>query len=198
VHAGIDTHKGSLAVAVIDDAGRPVRRTEVPNTESGFERVVDLLTEQRVSRVGIEGSGNYGRAAAVHLSLLGTMEVVEVPPGLTSRERGGRPGQGKTDPGDATAIARIVAREPSLPQVRLAIGQAADLRALLDYRDELIAERVAMVNRVHVELAGLRPRYHAKLPQLTKPTCLRAARELLEGDDGVRAQLVRRRLDRRH
>lgn len=34
--AGIDTHKDSLAVAVIDDAGRPVATTEVPNTTAGL------------------------------------------------------------------------------------------------------------------------------------------------------------------
>jgi transposase len=196
VQAGIGTHKDSLALAVIDDAGRVRHRVEVPNTEAGFERIVELLAEHGVRRVGIEGSGNYWRAAAVHLSLLGGVEVVEVPPGLTSRERAGRPGQGKTDPGDATAIARIVARESDLPAVRLAVGAAADLRALLDYRDELLAERVAMVNRVQVELAGLRPGYHAKIPQLTTSRHLAAARELLNGDDSVRAQLVRRRLDR--
>ncbi len=68
------------------------------------------------------------RGAAVHLVLTGPAEVVEVPPSLTSRERSGRPGQGKTDPLDAVAIARITAREPALPPVRLAVGQAADLR----------------------------------------------------------------------
>ncbi len=49
-------------------------------------------------------------------------------PGLTSRERGGRAGQSRTDLGDATGMARIVAREPDLPAVRLAVGAAADLR----------------------------------------------------------------------
>ena len=60
--------------------------------------------------------------------------MVEVPPSLTSRERSGRPGAGKTDPVDAVAIARITAREPGLPPVRLAVGPAAGLRALADYR----------------------------------------------------------------
>jgi hypothetical protein len=37
VLAGIDTHKDTLAVAVIDEAGRPVVVTEPVNTESGFD-----------------------------------------------------------------------------------------------------------------------------------------------------------------
>jgi transposase len=64
VFAGIDTHKDTLAVAVIDDAGRLVAAREVPNTEQGFVQLVGLFDTHRVVRVGIEGSGHYGRAVA--------------------------------------------------------------------------------------------------------------------------------------
>jgi transposase len=170
VLAGIDTHKDTLAVAVIDDAGRPVVVTEVANTEAGFDSLEELLTAHAVTRVGIEGSGNYGRGAAVRLVLAGGIEVVEVPPSLTSRERSGRPGAGKTDPVDAVAIARITAREPALPVVRLAVGQAADLRALADYRAQLVAERTALANRTHAELHGLLPGYQARIPEAGCPS----------------------------
>jgi transposase len=196
VLAGIDTHKDTLAVAVIDDAGRPVVITEPANTETGFTALEQLLVEHAVRRVGIEGSGNYGRGAAVHLVLTGPAEVVEVPPGLTSRERSGRPGGGKTDPVDAVAIARITAREPGLPAVRLAVGQAADLRALADYRAQLVAERTALANRTHAELHGLLPGYQAQIPRLTAPTFITAAKDLLAEQTSVRAQLTRRRLIR--
>src|SRR4051794_22515172 len=92
--AGIDTHKDTLAVAVIDDTGRPAVVTELANTEAGFDALEQLLEEHAVTRVGIEGSGNYGRGAAVRLVLTGGLQVVEVPPSLTSRERSARPGQG--------------------------------------------------------------------------------------------------------
>jgi len=182
VLAGIDTHKDTLAVAVIDPGGRPVVVTELANTEAGFDDLEQFLERHAVTRVGIEGSGNYGRGAAVRLVLAGGIEVVEVPPSLTSRERSGRPGQGKTDPIDAVAIARITAREPGLPPVRLAVGEAADLRAL--------------ANRTHAELHGLRPGYQSTVPRLTGPTFIAAARDLLAGDDSVRARLIRRRLAR--
>lgn len=194
--AGIDTHKDTLAVGVIDDAGRPAVVTELANTEAGFDALEKLLVEQGVTRVGIEGSGNYGRGAAVRLVLAGGLEVVEVPPSMTSRERSARPGQGKTDPVDAVAIARITAREPGLPPVRLAVGQAADLRALCDYRIQLIGERTALANRTHAELHGLLPGYHQQIPRLTAPTFIAAAQQLLDGEKSVRAQLTRRRLTR--
>src|SRR3954468_10887150 len=196
VLAGIDTHKDTLAVAVIDDAGRPVVVTQVANTEVGFDTLEQLLARHPVRRVGIEGSGNYGRGAAVRLLLTGGLEVVEVPPSLTSRERSGRPGQGKTDPVDAVAIARITAREAGLPAVRLAIGVAADLRALADYRAQLVAERTALANRTHSELHGLLPGYQATVPRLTAPTFIPPPQNLLDGDRSVRAQLTRRRLTR--
>jgi predicted NBD/HSP70 family sugar kinase len=66
--AGIDTHKDTLAVAVVDDTGRLVAGGEVPNTERGFAQLVDIFTTHHVQRVGIEGSGSFGRAVAVHLA----------------------------------------------------------------------------------------------------------------------------------
>lgn len=195
--AGIDTHKDTLAVAVTDSAGRLLAGREVPNTEAGFAQLVDLLDTRQVARVGIEG---YGRSVAVHLSICWDTQrevaVVEVPTLMTSRERRAQLGKGKTDPVDALAIARITARELQLPPVRLVVGPAADLRALLDYRDDLIVERTALVNRAHAELIGLRAGYQHQLPHLTNRSHVRAALTLIAADDSIRAHLCRRRLGR--
>jgi transposase len=200
VIAGIDTHKDTLAVAVVDDTGRLVAGGEVPNTERGFAQLVDMFTSHHVQRVGIEGSGSFGRAVAVHLALCWQSDqpvaVVEVPTLMTSRERHGQLGKGKTDPVDALAIARITAREQQLPTVRLTVGAAADLRALLDYREDLVRERGALVNRAHAELGGLRPGYQQQIPILTTRARVRAALDLLGDDTSIRATLCRRRLER--
>ena len=51
--AGVDTHKDTLAVAVIDHGGRVVRQLELPNQDSGYARLLALLgsqaTEQRTA-----------------------------------------------------------------------------------------------------------------------------------------------------
>ena len=197
--AGIDTHKDTLAVAVIDAAGRFVAGREVANTERGFDQLVDLFDTYQVVRVGIEGSGSFGRAVAVHLVLrwqpTSEVAVVEVPT-LTSRERRGQLGKGKTDPVDALAIARITARELQLPPVRLTVGPAADLRALLDYRQDLINERGALINRAHAELGGLHAGYQQQIPNLTTRARVQVALCLIAADDSVRANLCRRRLER--
>src|SRR3954447_22398862 len=84
--AGVDSHKDTLAVAVIDHAGRVLDQLQVANQESGFARLLELVTDHGVVRVGIEGSGHYGWPAALWLLEHG-VTVVEVPPLLTARER---------------------------------------------------------------------------------------------------------------
>jgi transposase len=92
--AGVDTHKDALAVAVIDHAGRVVRQLELPNQDSGYVGLLALLSNYNVVRVGVEGSGNFGWPAAIYL-LERNLNVAEVPPLMTSRERLSRtrPGQ---------------------------------------------------------------------------------------------------------
>ena len=198
--AGIDTHKDTLAVAVIDPAGRPLAHREVANTEHGFVQLARLLETHQVTRVGIEGSGNFGRAVAVHLAVVGS-------PTAERRDRRGptaddlsgtrsQVGKGKTDPVDALAIARITAREPGLPPVRLTVGPAADLRALLDYRDDLVAERTALVNRVHADLTGLAPGYQHQISHLSTRTRVRASWSSSPATPVSGPRLSRRRLER--
>lgn len=192
---GIDTHKDTLAVAICDRAGALLEWAEVSNDGAGLAALDLLLSTGPVDRVGVEGSGHFGRTVAAHLAAAGH-DVREVPTSMTSRERGARPGQGKTDAVDALAIARITARESALPSARLKVGLAADLRALLDYRETLVREQHASANRVHAELVGLLPGYHRTHPHLTTTVQVSAVRALLDGDDRIRAELTRRRLDR--
>lgn len=194
--AGADSHKDTLAAAVIDPiTGRVVERLQVANREAGFARLLDLVTSLEVVRIGIEGSGGYGWPAALWLLEHG-VTVVEVPPRLTARERSSRPGQGKTDPVDAVAIARITAREDALPPVRATTGPAADLRVLTEYRDQLVAERIATANRFHVDLLWLHPGYQGRLRHLTTMADLNAATALLVDDHSVRATVTPDRLER--
>ena len=69
-------------------------------------------------------------------------------------------------------------------------------RALLDYREDLVRERGALVNRAHAELGGLRPGYQQQIPILTTRARVRAALDLLGDDTSIRATLCRRRLER--
>ena len=68
-------------------------RVDEPNTRSGFARIGELLATHHVTRVGIEGSGHYGRCVAAYLALdwdQSRVTILEVPTLMTSRERGAR------------------------------------------------------------------------------------------------------------
>ena len=52
--AGIDSHKDTLAVAVIDAAGRTVTVRQIANEPDGFAVLAELVTAHEVVRVGIE------------------------------------------------------------------------------------------------------------------------------------------------
>lgn len=61
-----------------------------------------------------------GRMPSASLPVAAGFTVREVPPQLTRRSRTESRRPGKSDPGDALTIARVTAREPALPPVRLA------------------------------------------------------------------------------
>src|SRR5437899_1003970 len=108
---GIDTHKATLAACAIDDVGQVLDEQTFPNEPAGFAALSAWLHEfGGFERIGLEGSAGYGAAAARFLLAAG-MPAVEVPPQLSHRERIRTRRAGKSDPGDALAIARVALRE---------------------------------------------------------------------------------------
>ena len=90
--------------------------------------------------------------------------VVRVAPGLTETSRRAVREPGKSDPIDATAIARAALREgiDTLP-VAFLDEQAHEIRVLTDYRDQLVNERVRLVNRLRWHLVQIAPELEARL-----------------------------------
>lgn len=83
-----------------------------------------------------------------------------------------------------------------MPRARLKVGVAADLRALLDFREDLIREHYMLTDQVHSELVGLVPGYHRTHPHLKTTPQVNATLALIGEDPRVRAELARRRLER--
>jgi transposase len=90
--------------------------------------------------------------------------VVRVAPGLTETSRRAVREPGKSDPIDATAIARAALREgtDTLPVAHLD-EQALEIRILNDYRDQIVTERSRLANRLRWHLVQLAPELEAKL-----------------------------------
>jgi len=195
IAVGIDTHKDSLAVCAVDDLGRKLGELTVENGRQGFRRLQRYLAELPTPRrVGIEGSGGFG-APLAHVLRAAGEEVVEVPARLTARQRRRLRGPGKSDPGDALAIARVVACEADLPPAGRS-GLASDLKVLCSYRTQLLGERTRQANRLHADLTVLAPGYAGQLPAFGSAVRQRGVGELLALRAGVRARLAERRLAR--
>ena len=191
---GIDSHKATLAACAIDEAGVVLAEQTFPNEPAGFDALTAWLTEHEITRVGIEGSAGYGAAAARHLVAAG-FAAVEVPPQLSHRERLRTRRAGKSDPGDALAIARVTLREAELPPVRLA-DASRELQLVVQAREDLVAEATRVRNRLHADLVVLVPGYAAAAANLVAARHRTAVARLLRKLAGVHAELARDRLTR--
>lgn len=192
---GIDTHKATLAACAVDALGQPLGEREFDNDPAGHRALLTWADEILPgARIGLEGSAGFGAAAARFLVAAGR-EVREVPPQLSHRERQRTRRAGKSDPGDALAIARVAAREIELPPVRLA-DATHEIGLLVEAREDLVAEATRTRNRLHADLVVLVPGYGAKAANLVALRNRRTAGCLLRPLRGIQAELARDRLAR--
>lgn len=192
---GIDTHKATLAACAIDDVGQVLDEQTFPNEPAGFTALLAWLRGLgALSRIGLEGSAGYGAAAARFLLAAG-LPALEVPPQLSHRERIRTRRAGKSDPGDALAIARVALREAELPPVRTA-DASRELKLLVEARDDLAAEMTRVRNRLHADLVVIAPGYSAVATNLVAEKYRRAIGKILRRMPGVQAELARGRLSR--
>lgn len=154
---GIDPHKAThTAVAVDGVTGAEVATITVKARTRGYER---LLTWAR----SLDAELTFAVEDCRHVSgglqrfLLARGErMVPVPPKLMAGVRRGGRRRGKSDPIDATAVARAALRHPDLPAAHLAEAER-DVRLLVDHREDLVAERTRLQNRLRWHLHDLDP-----------------------------------------
>ena len=108
---GIDVHKRSHVAALLDERGGTVGTLAFANSPEGMRQLCAWLLEHEADEaiVGVESPAGYGRLLVASLIAAGH-EVLNVPAWRTHRERR-RHGPGKTDPGDAIAVAQVVLRK---------------------------------------------------------------------------------------
>lgn len=190
---GIDSHKSSLAAAAVDELGRVVSKGQFANNPQGHAALLKWSSATAgTRRIGIECSATYGAGIAARLRDAGE-DVREVPTTLSNREARRKPSWGKSDPSDALAIARVVAREEDLP-VAARSGALEDLRLLADHRDQLVRARTQAQNRIHKHLVVMSPGYEAKVVNVSARKHLDALEARLAKNSSTRAGLVRRHI----
>jgi transposase len=187
---GIDTHKATLAACAVDELGRLVGEATFANDPAGHLAFIGWARSIAPEvTIGVEGSSSFGAALARSAQGAGLV-VREVPPHLSRVERLRTRRPGKSDPGDALAIARVTAREKNLPPIRLP-DRTTEVRLLLEARQDLVDEATRARNRLHAHLLTLAPGYGGKVANLVAARHRATVRRLLHGAGGVQAELAR-------
>src|SRR6266568_5432836 len=160
---GMDPHKRSATIEVLDEAEHPLMAGRFGADSEGY-RLLLAAGRQFPERLwAVEGCGGVGRHLAQRLVADGE-PVVDVPAKLSARARVFSTGQGrKTDATDAHSVAVVALRAEGL-QVVAADGATVALRLLADRRDGLGHARTDTVNRLHRLLPGIAARRGEEVP----------------------------------
>lgn len=142
VIGGVDTHKHTHYVAVIDDQGRLLSHRELPATDSGYQALRAWLRGHgQVTAVGVESTGSFGAALTRSLTAAGE-KVVEV----NRPDRAARRVDGKSDRLDAEQIARAVLGQTATAVPRAKSGLVEVIRALRVTRASAVKARTLAFN----------------------------------------------------
>ena len=148
VVVGADVHKRTHTFVAVDEVGRKLGEKTVKATSVGHAEAIMWARERFGTELvwGIEDCRNMSARLERELLTAG-QKVVRVPTKLMSQMRASARTRGKSDPIDAEAVARAVLREPDLP-IASHDETSRELKLLTDWRDVLVAQRTAAINRV--------------------------------------------------
>jgi transposase len=162
---GVDTHKGSHALAAVDEGtGRVRGHREIKADDAGHLAAVRWargLDDERVW--AIEDCRHVSRRLEQALLAAGE-RVVRVPPHRMGASRRGERERGKSDEIDSLAVARAVVNDgvEKFPAAFLD-ERAMEIRLLSDHRHDLVVERTRTMNRLRWHLVVLCPELEASL-----------------------------------
>lgn len=192
---GIDAHKRSHTVVVVDAQGRQLaERTTGTTSADHLELVAWAVKQDRERLWAVEDCRHLSRRLERDLLTAGE-RIVRVPPKLMANARDSARSFGKSDPIDALAVARAALREPNLPTARLD-GREREVRLLVDHREDLVQERTRMVSRLRWHLHELDPGREPPPRTLNHARNLDRLAARLEGIDGTVARIARDLVER--
>ncbi|MGH8983526.1 MAG: IS110 family transposase [Acidimicrobiia bacterium] len=151
---GIDPHKGSHTVAVLDRDERLVGEMRLPASRAQRDELLAFAARFEPRRWAIEGATGTGAFLAQQLVAVGET-VLDVPPKLSARVRlldNAR--ADKTDAHDARSAAVVALRHSRLRTVAVE-DHSAVLRLFAKRHHDLVAHRTRAVCRLHTVLCQL-------------------------------------------
>jgi transposase len=156
VFIGVDPHKLSVTIEVVDDRETVLATGRFGTDSAGYGAMLKHVAAWPQRLWAVEGSNGAGRPLAQRLLADGE-HVVDVPAKLAARARLFDTGHNrKTDAHDAHAVAVVAVRTEGL-RVLSYDEELEALRMLADRREELTRQRVQTVNRLQRLLAELTP-----------------------------------------
>jgi len=169
--AGIDPHKKSATISILDHRGGVLGSESFSISEEGIDQLLTFLLgiELTIDRIGIEGSGFLGRPLVLALTAAG-YDVREVQANRTA-ERRKRRRRAKTDIEDAEAIARETLADPHLPPAGKHASPSPAWRTLTvlrDWRASLVLQRVRLLTEAEAVLVTLPIAIRDKLPATSR------------------------------
>jgi transposase len=192
---GVDTHKRSHALAAVDEGtGRVRGGREIKAEQAGHVTAVRWARELDEERVwAIEDCRHVSRRLEQALLAAGE-RVIRVAPHRMGASRRGERQPGKSDQIDALAIARAVVKDgvDAFP-VAFLDEQSMEIRLLADHRNDLVAERTRVQNRLRWHLVELCPELEASLKRgaLSQTRALDRINRQLRKTQGPRARIAR-------
>jgi len=195
VIVGIDAHKQTHTAVAVDEAGRELATKTVQATPDGNLALMTWVSQlDPERRWAVEDCRHLSRG--LERALLGAGEaIVRVPPKLMAHARDSARTYGKSDPIDALAVARAALRYPDLPAACLD-GPAREVRLLVDHREDLVAERTRIINRLRWHLHELDPTFPVASRALDRYVTLDKVDAFLEGRPEMVAAIARELAER--
>ena len=165
VIGGVDTHKDTHVVAVIDTLGRVCGTAAFPTTALGYANLLRWVQScGTVRRIGVEGTSSYGAGLTRYLRRAG-IDLVEVnrPNRQFRRERG------TSDLVDAEAAARAALVQETARVPKAQDGTVELLRIIRVQRRSAIHARTQAANQLHAIVSSAPDSIRARLRDCNIP-----------------------------
>lgn len=180
---GIDPHKQTHTAVAVDGAtGEVLADLTVKARTPGFERLVAWARDLDSERLFAVEDGRHV-SGQLERHLIGRGErSVRVPPRMMGESRRSDRVWGKSDPVDATAVARAALRHPDLPEATLA-GPERQIGLLVAHRESLVRERTDKICKLRWLLHDIDPDLAPALRSLDRFKTLDRLAEALQALD---------------
>lgn len=157
VVVGVDTHRDFHVAVAIDATGRRLATTTVAASRAGYEQLLEWAGGLgTIERVGVEGTGSWGRGLMLWLQAEG-LTVVEVD--RPERDRG----EAKSDAIDAAKAARAVLNGTATTTPKAGDGIVEQIRVLQVARRSAVKARTQAANQLQALVVTAPPELRERL-----------------------------------